>query len=151
MFCCVAAFRVESLFSFAFQSFPILLQVFRKKWHTICQQNVASPSVLAVTEIDVGGEGRGVTAAPSKINCKLAQVSGVYGRRDRPAGASEKFFYYKSRQNIANAANVNRKPRQSNAPKMKFSRLQCPVIATTNKWGSLARYKYKETNYKRLM
>lgn len=120
LFCCVAAFRVQSLFSFAFQSFPILLQVFRKKWHTICQQNVASPSVLAVTDIDVGGEGRGVTAAPSKINCKLAQVSGVYGRRDRPAGASEKFFYYKSRQNIANAANVNRKPRQSNAPKWSF-------------------------------
>lgn len=53
LFCCVAAFRVQSLFSFTFQSFPILLQVFRKKWHTICQQNVASPSVLAVTEIDV--------------------------------------------------------------------------------------------------
>lgn len=79
--------------------------------HQVCWQS------QKLTLVEKGG---GVTAAPSKINCKLAQVSGVYGRRDRPAGDSEKFFYYKSRQNIANAANVNRKPRQSNAPKWSF-------------------------------
>lgn len=120
-FSCFAAFRIQSLFSFTFQSFPILLQVFRKKWHTICQQNVASPSVLAVTEIDVvrsverGREGSQLPRVKSIVNWPKSQVfmDGATGQR----GPVKSFFYYKSRQNIANAANVNRKPRQSNAPK----------------------------------
>lgn len=92
LLCCVAAFRVQSLFSFAFQSFPILLQVFRKKWHTICQQNVASPSVLAVTEIDVGEEGRGsqLPRVKSIVNWPKSQVfmDGATGQR----GTVKSFF-----------------------------------------------------------
>lgn len=61
---------VSAAFELAFQSFPILLQVFRKKWHTICQQNVAY-------QADCGEEGNqwggGDSQLPraGKINCKL--------------------------------------------------------------------------------
>lgn len=79
--------------------------------HQVCWQS------QKLTLVEKGG-GSQLPRVKSIVNWPKSQVfmDGATGQR----GTVKSFFYYKSRQNIANAANVNRKPRQSNAPKWSF-------------------------------
>lgn len=121
---------VSAAFQFEFKSFSILLQVFDKKWHTICQQNVAYPVAFTGKLRDAAARRKSIENWPGS----QVFMDWAGDRTGNGEWRKQNFiFYYISERNNANAANVNRKRRQSKATKWSF--LDLDTLHERNSYG----------------